>query len=148
MPKIRQAFLEDLALGQCFEKINVVSEDDISRFAEVSGDDNPLHVDEAYARTTLFKGRIAHGMISASYISAILGTQLPGAGSIYLSQSLKFRAPVRIGDSVVSRVEITAIDSLKKKVKLACVCKVKQVIVLEGEAEVMVPHLNNGPEEK
>jgi len=143
MRDVKYADLNDLAVGQYYESRNMVGEADIKIFADVSGDFNPVHLDEAYARTTFFKGRIAHGMLSASYISAIIGTRLPGAGSIYLSQSLKFKAPVRIGDEVVTRVEVVNIDQKRKRVQLSCVCKVKDVIVLDGEAEIMVPASEN-----
>ena len=96
-------FIEDLTVGMAEEASNVVTEVMIEQFAAVSGDDNPLHLDEAYAASTQFKGRIAHGMLGASFISAVIGTGLPGPGAVYMSQNLKFRAPVRIGDVVVTR---------------------------------------------
>ena len=89
--------LEDLSIGQSAERVHAVTEADIVAFAAVSGDTNPLHLDEAYAAKTPFKGRIAHGMLGASYLSAVLGTELPGPGAVYLSQSLRFRRPIRIG---------------------------------------------------
>ncbi|QUD87682.1 MaoC family dehydratase [Phenylobacterium montanum] len=130
--------LEDLSVGQSAERAWTVSEAVIQAFAEVSGDANPVHLDEAYASTTQFKGRIAHGMLAASYISAVIGMQLPGPGSIYLSQSLKFRRPVKIGDGVTARVEIVAIDEAKAHVTLRTVCSVNGKAVVEGEAVVMV----------
>ncbi len=129
--------LEDLSAGQAAENRHVVTDADVRAFAEVSGDDNPLHLDEDYAATTRFGGRIAHGMLAASYISAILGTDLPGPGAIYLSQTLRFRRPVRIGDEVVARVAITAIDE-RGRVTLETACRVGDTIVVEGEAVVMV----------
>src|SRR5271170_4522447 len=92
--------LEDLSVGQSAARTRTVTEADIVAFAAVTGDENPVHMDEAYAAATPFKGRIAHGMLSAGYISAVLGVDLPGPGAIYLSQSLRFRRPVRIGDEV------------------------------------------------
>jgi 3-hydroxybutyryl-CoA dehydratase len=115
-----------------------VTEADIKAFAAVSGDDNPLHLDEAYAARTPFKGRIAHGLLAASYVSAVLGTQLPGPGAVYLSQSLRFRRPVRIGDTVTARVSIAAIDAEKKRVTLETVCLVDGKTVVDGEAVIMV----------
>ena len=132
-------FLEDLKLGQSAERAHVVTEADITAFAEVSGDFNPVHMDEAFAVTTQFKGRIAHGMLSAAYISALIAAELPGAGSIYLSQALRFRRPVRIGDAVVTRVSVAEIDERRARVMLKTECLVADVVVLEGEAVVMAP---------
>ena len=137
-------FLEDLKLGQSAERAHVVTEADITAFAEVSGDFNPVHMDEAFAATTLFKGRIAHGMLSAAWLSALIAGDLPGPGTVYMSQSLRFRRPVRIGDEVVSRVEVTAIDTEKARVTLVTVCRVAGKDVLEGEALVMAPRRGQG----
>ena len=131
--------LEDLHVGQTAENAHVVTDADIVAFAEVSGDRNPVHLDEAFAAGTPFKTRIAHGMLSAGYISAVLGGQLPGQGAIYLSQTLKFRRPVRIGDEMVTRVTVTAVDAEKARVTLSTVCEVGGQAVVEGEAVVMVP---------
>ena len=130
--------LEDLSLGQSAEINHVVTDADIRAFAEVSGDNNPVHLDEAYAAGTPFKTRIAHGMLSAGYISAMLGTRLPGPGAIYISQSMNFKRPVRIGDEVITRATVTAIDAERARVTLATVCEVAGKPVLEGEAVVMV----------
>jgi len=137
-------FLEDLELGLSAERAHVVTEADITAFAEVSGDFNPVHMDEAFAATTAFKGRIAHGMLSAAWLSALIAGDLPGPGTIYMSQSLRFRRPVRIGDEVVSRVEVTAIDTEKARVTLVTVCRVAGKDVLEGEALVMAPRRGQG----
>ena len=131
--------LEDLSVGQRAESSHVVTADDIEAFAAVSGDNNPLHLDEAYAATTRFGGRIAHGMLSASYVSALIATELPGPGAIYLSQSLKFHRPVRIGDTVTTRVQITAIDEADARVTLATRCLVDGKIALSGDALVLAP---------
>jgi 3-hydroxybutyryl-CoA dehydratase len=130
--------LEDLSVGQSAEKVHTVTEADIAAFAAVSGDTNPLHLDEAYAATTTFKGRIAHGMLGASYISAILGNDLPGPGSVYLNQSLRFRRPIRIGDVVTARVSVVAIDAEKARVTLETLCLVDDKAAIDGEAVVMV----------
>ena len=130
--------LEDLSVGQTAERSWTVSAATIVAFAEVSGDANPVHLDEDFAATSVFKGRVAHGMLAASYISAVIGMQLPGPGTIYLSQALKFRRPVRIGDTVATRVSVTAIDEAKAHVTLATVCTVGGKSVVEGEALVMV----------
>ncbi len=132
-------FLEDLGIGQTAELQHTVTDADIRAFAAVSGDHNPVHLDEAYAATTPFKTRIAHGMLSAGYISAVLGTRLPGPGAIYLSQTMNFRRPVRIGDEVLTRATVSAIDAERARVTLATVCEVGGKAVVEGEAVVMVP---------
>jgi 3-hydroxybutyryl-CoA dehydratase len=137
-------FLEDLHVGQSAEMVHTVTDADIRGFAEVSGDNNPMHLDEAFAASTPFKTRIAHGMLSGSYISAVLGTQLPGPGAIYLSQSMSFKRPVRIGDEVRCRATVTAIDPGKGRVTLKTVCEVAGKPVVEGEAVVLAPRRNGG----
>ncbi len=135
-------FLEDLSIGQAAELARTVTGADIEAFAAVTGDNNPVHLDEAYASTTRFGQRIAHGMLSAGYISAVLGTQLPGPGAVYLSQALRFRRPVMIGDTVVARAEITVIDSDRARITLKTTCSVAGKVVADGEAEIMVPRRN------
>ena len=132
-------FLEDLEVGQGAELTRTVADGDLTAFAAVTGDDNPLHLDAAYAAATPFKGRIAHGMLSAGYISAVLGTKLPGPGAIYVSQTLSFRRPVRIGDAVTAAVKVSAIDPAKGRVTFATEARVAGKVVLEGEAVVAVP---------
>ncbi len=132
-------YFDELTVGQAVETSRVVGAADIEAFAEVSGDNNPVHLDDAYARTTTFGERIAHGMLSAAYISAILGTRLPGPGAIYLSQSLRFRRPVKIGDLVVARATVTALDEAKGRVTLETVCEVAGKTVMDGEAVVIAP---------
>ena len=132
-------FFEDLSVGRSAELTRVVSAADIDSFAAVSGDNNPVHLDEAYARTTTFQTRIAHGMLSGAYISAVLGTQLPGPGAIYLSQNLKFRRPVRIGDAVIARVVVQALDARRGHATFTTLCQVDGRTVTEGEAVIMVP---------
>jgi 3-hydroxybutyryl-CoA dehydratase len=133
------ACLEDLEIGQTAELRRTVTAPDIEAFAAVTGDNNPIHLDEAYAAATQFKGRIAHGMLSAGYISAVLGTRLPGPGAIYVSQTLNFRRPVRIGDEVTAEVKVTAIDPARGRVTFATGCVVAGKTVTEGEAVVIVP---------
>ena len=132
-------FLEDLSLGQSAEMTMTVTEKGIQSFAEVTGDNNPVHLDEAYAATTPFKTRIAHGMLSAGYISAVIGTKLPGPGAIYVSQTMRFKRPVKIGDEVTARVTVTEIDQEKSRITLETVCMVGDKAVVEGEAVIMVP---------
>ena len=133
------AYLEELEVGQSAELKRTVAERDLATFAAVTGDDNPLHLDEAYAAGTPFKGRIAHGMLSAGYISAVLGTQLPGPGAVYVSQTLSFRRPVRIGDEVTAEAKIAAIDPARGRVTFETRCVVGGKTVVEGEAVVIVP---------
>ncbi len=132
-------FLEDLSVGQSAELVRTVTEADIVAFAQVTGDTNPVHLDADYAATTSFGERIAHGMLSAGYISAVLGTTLPGPGAVYLSQTLNFKRPVKIGAEVVARVTVTAIDEAKARVTLDTSCLVNGKAVVGGEAVVLVP---------
>ncbi len=131
--------LEDLAVGQSAELVSTVSDEDIRGFAEITGDVNPVHLDDAFAATTRFKGRIAHGMLTGGYISAVIGTRLPGPGVIYISQFMSFRRPVHIGDEVTTRATITKIDPRRALVTLATVCEVGGKRVVEGEAVVLAP---------
>ena len=130
---------EELSVGQSAVYARTVTEADILMFAGVSGDYNPVHINEELAASTMFGGRIAHGMLSAGFISAVLGTRLPGEGAIYLGQTLKFKAPVRIGDTVTATATVAALDPAKKRVTLTTVCKVKDTVVIEGEAVVIAP---------
>lgn len=131
-------YLEDLQIGMSAEFTKTVSEADITAFADVSGDTNPVHLDEAFAAETPFKGRIAHGMLGASLLSTVFGTKLPGPGCIYISQDLRFKAPVRIGDTVVAKVTISEIVAEKRRVTFACECRVGDTVVIDGAATLMV----------
>ena len=136
----RKAYaFEDLEVGMEASFVRTVTEADIVGFSEVTGDKNPVHLDESYAAKTIFKGRIAHGMLTAGYISAVFGTELPGPGCIYVSQTLNFRAPVRIGDRVIAKVTVAELIPAKKRVRFDCVCAIDGKPVLEGEAVLMVP---------
>lgn len=139
---MRGKFLEDLNVGDMTETIHRVTEADIGDFSAVSGDDNPLHLDESFAATTPFKGRVAHGMLAGAYISAVLGTRLPGPGAIYVSQSLNFKRPVRIGDEVTTRVVVAHVDDKRAKVTLSTVCLVNGKVAVDGEAVVIAPRRN------
>jgi len=134
---------DEIRLGDTAEFSNTFSEADIYLYAGISGDFNPAHVNEAYARKTYFKTRIAHGMLPAGLISAVIGTQLPGPGSIYMHQTLSFLAPVRMGDTITARVEVVEkID--KKKVRLKTICvNQDEVMVLKGEAMVSPPRASS-----
>ena len=131
--------IEDLEIGMARSLRKTVTDRDIELFAEASTDRNPVHLDEAYAQDTIFQGRIAHGMLTAGLISAVIGEQLPGHGTVYLGQSLKFMAPVRPGDTVYAEVKVTAIDHAKRRVTLETHCVVGNTVVLKGEALVLAP---------
>ncbi len=131
--------IEDIEIGMSRYLLKTVGDRDIELFAEVSTDRNPVHLDDAYAQDTIFGGRIAHGMLTAGLISAVIGEQLPGHGTVYLGQTLRFMAPVRPGDTVEARVEVTGIDHAKRRVTLDCRCLVGDTVVLKGEAVVLAP---------
>jgi 3-hydroxybutyryl-CoA dehydratase len=131
--------IEDLSVGQSASYSRTISARDVDLFGEVSGDMNPLHFDEEYAKKTLFRGRIAHGMLSASFISTVFGTRFPGAGSIFMSATVRFKAPVRIGDTVTATVTVREIDLAKRRVAFDVACKVGDLTVIDGEAMLKVP---------
>lgn len=144
MKELHGYYIEDLSVGMTDIYAKTVSEADIVLFAGVSGDTNPVHLNHLFAEGTMFKERIAHGMLSASFISTVLGTRLPGPGAIYLSQSLRFRAPVKAGDTVVARATVKEIVPERRRAVLTTVCTVGETVVLDGEAMVMV---SNRPSE-
>ena len=129
--------IEDIAVGMGAEIAKTITEADILLFSAVSTDTNAVHLDEEYGKTTMFGGRIAHGMLSASLLSAVLGTRLPGPGVIYVGQSLRFKAPVRIGETVHAKVTVKEVIAEKCRVVLDTVCTVAGKAVIEGEATVM-----------
>jgi 3-hydroxybutyryl-CoA dehydratase len=132
--------IDELDIGQTASFTKTVSESDVYLFAGITGDFNPAHVNEIYAKNTAFKTRIAHGMLSAGLISNVLGNQLPGPGTIYMQQQLNFRAPVAIGDTVTATVEVIEILRDKKRVRLKTVCtNQNDVVVLDGEALISPP---------
>ena len=129
-----------LTIGQSAERSRTVTEEDIRHFADATGDRNPVHFDELAGKHSIFGSRVAHGMLSAGFISAAIATDLPGPGTVYLSQSLRFLHPVRVGDVIVARVEITAINVARRRVTLATTCVNQEgEAVVDGEAVVMVP---------
>jgi 3-hydroxybutyryl-CoA dehydratase len=130
---------DKLSVGQSASLGKTITEADILLFSAVSMDTNPIHLNEELAEETLFKGRVAHGMLCASLISAVLGTSLPGLGTIYISQSMRFRAPVRIGDTITATVTVAALDHEKKRATMRTMCRVKGKVVIEGEALVIPP---------
>ena len=131
--------IEDIEMGMTRYIRKVITDRDIEQFAEISTDHNPVHLDEEYARDTIFEGRIAHGMLTAGLVSAVIGEQLPGHGTIYMSQNLKFLAPVRPGDLVHAEVKVVDMVIDKRRVKLDCRCEVNGKNVLVGEAMVLAP---------
>jgi len=131
--------IDDLSTGMSAQFAKTVTERDVALFGEVSGDTNPVHFDEEFARTTPFKGRIAHGVLTASYISTVLGMEMPGPGTIFIGLNIRFKAPVRIGDTVTAICTVREIVPEKRRVSFDCACKVGDTVVLEGEAIVMPP---------
>jgi 3-hydroxybutyryl-CoA dehydratase len=131
--------LDELTVGMSASFAKTITDADILMFAGVSGDTNPVHLNEEFAGGTAFKGRIAHGMLTASLISTALGTKLPGAGCIYLSQTMKFLAPVRAGETVRAVVTVMEIESEKRRVTMETVCKVGGNNILVGEAKLLIP---------
>jgi len=136
---LQTLYFEDLSLGMTEALTKVVSSDDVVGFAEITGDRNPIHLSEHFAAKTPFGTRIVHGLYTAGLISALLGTRLPGPGAIYISQSLHFRAPVKIGDTVDVMVTVEELMPEKTRARLACSCRVGETVVLDGEALVKVP---------
>jgi len=139
LPPTRTLYFDDLSLGMTETYHKEVKSSDVVGFAEITGDRNPIHLSEHFAAKTPFGSRIAHGLYTAGLISAVIGTRLPGPGAIYLSQTLNFKAPVRIGDIVEASVEVAELNPQGRRAKLICRCKVGETLVLEGEALVKVP---------
>ncbi len=137
--EIASFFVEDLQVGQSASYERTIGDADVREFALMSGDFNPVHLDEAYAQTTRFKGRIVHGMLPVTFVSTVLGTKLPGAGAIFMGASFRFKAPVRIGDTVVATCTVKEINAPKGRVTFDCVCSVGDTVVVEGDALVKVP---------
>jgi len=130
-------YLDELKPGVTAQIQRTVTERDIQLFGEATGDMNPVHFDEDFAKKTVFRGRVAHGAFSIGYISALIGTVLPGDGSIFLSASIVFKTPVRIGDTVTTSATVREVNG--RAVVLDCVCKVDDRLVLESEAHVLAP---------
>ncbi len=141
LPESRTVYFEDMSLGMTETYLKEVKSSDVIGFAEISGDRNPIHLSEHFAARTQFGSRIAHGLYTASLISAVIGTRLPGPGAVYLSQTLKFKAPVRIGDMVEAKVEVVELIEKGDRARLSCTCSVDGQIVLEGEALVKAPRM-------
>lgn len=131
--------IEEITPGMSASMSHVVTDGDVRKFAEVSGDYNPVHLDEDYAKDSRFGRRIAHGLFSASFFSGLFGTKLPGRGCVYAVQNLKFRRPVYIGDTVVATVTVLTVDAIKKRVLFSTVCTVEGKEVILGDAEIFIP---------
>jgi 3-hydroxybutyryl-CoA dehydratase len=135
----KTVYFEDLTLGMTETFTKTVTSEDVVAFAHLSGDCNPIHLDAEYAKTTRFGERIAHGMYSASFVSAVIGMYLPGPGTVYLSQTLNFKAPVKLGDVVTTNVEVVELIEKGRRVRLKCEGLVDGKVVLDGEALVLAP---------
>jgi 3-hydroxybutyryl-CoA dehydratase len=135
----RTYYFEDLALGMRETLAKTVENEDVIGFAELSGDHNPIHLSEHFARKTRFGARIVHGLYTASLISAAIGMRLPGPGAVYISQTLNFRGPVKIGDVVDVSVEVVELIEKGRRVRLHCECRVGDAVVLDGEGWLSVP---------
>jgi 3-hydroxybutyryl-CoA dehydratase len=142
--ELRLLYFEDLSVGMAETLHKTIAASDVVGFAEVTGDRNPIHLSEHFAAKTPFGTRIAHGLYTASLISAVLGTRLPGPGAIYISQTLNFRAPVKIGDTVDVSVVVAELMPEKTRARLTCTCSVNGDVVLDGEAWVKVPSKDAG----
>lgn len=140
--EVHGLYLEDIKVGMTAVHTKTVTDADIMMFAGVSGDTNPIHLSDDFADRSMFRGRVAHGMLSASFISTLIGTRLPGPGSIYMGQSLKFLAPVRPGQTVNTRVTVKEINHEKARITLHTQCMVGDEVVIEGEALIKVPQRN------
>lgn len=137
---IKNSFkITDIKIGMTASYTQTISDADVKAFAGISGDHNPVHLSEDYAKNSRFKNRIAHGLLTASFFSAIFGTKLPGEGCVYAGQNLQFKKPVYLGDTVVANVTVIAIDVLKKRVTFETVCTVKNRVVTTGTAEIFIP---------
>jgi 3-hydroxybutyryl-CoA dehydratase len=131
--------IEEIRIGMEVSYSQTITDSDIKAFAGISGDNNPVHMSDEYAQNSRYKRRIAHGMMSASFFSALFGTKVPGEGCVYVSQSLKFKRPVYLEDTVTASIIVTKVDLNKRRVFFRTICKVKNKIVIDGEAELFVP---------
>ena len=139
LDQLRGYYFEDLEEGMTDVFAKTITDADIITFAGISGDTNPVHLNHEFASETMFEGRIAHGMLTASFISTVIGTKMPGAGCIYVSQNLRFKAPVRSGETVTATCTVTKLIPEKRLIELKTVCTVSGKPVVDGEATIMVP---------
>jgi len=138
--------IEEIREGMEASYSQTITDSDVKSFAGLSGDRNPVHMDEDYAKKSRFKKRIAHGLMSASYFSALFGTKIPGEGCVYVAQSLQFKRPVYLGDTVIATVKVEKVDINNKRVFFRTICKVKNKIVIDGNAEIYIPAIKDGTE--
>lgn len=131
--------IEEIVVGMKSSFSQTITDTDIKGFAAISGDKNPVHIDECYAEKSRYKKRIAHGLLTASFFSAIFGTRIPGEGCVYVSQTLNFKRPVYINDTVTAEVEVSEVDLAKRRVFFNTTCKVKNKVVTDGMAEIFIP---------
>ena len=131
--------IDDMHVDMEVQSKRIITEADINDFAKISGDFNPIHIDEEYAKKTRYKKKIAHGLMSASFFSALFGTKLPGSGCVYTSQSLRFKRPIFVGDEVNTVIKIKSIDKEQSKIVFTTQCIVKLKIAIDGEAEIYIP---------
>ena len=139
-------FFEDLEIGMTAAYARTIGPADLVMFAGISGDTNPMHLNEEYASATMFEGTIAHGFLCSSFISTVIGTRLPGPGCVYVGQSLKFKAPVRPGDTVTARAEVTELTPGRNRAKLRTTSTVGSTVVIDGEADILVPNRTQAAE--
>ena len=141
--KMKQDSFDEFTVGMTASYSQTITDGDVKSFAGMSGDHNPVHVDEVYAGNSRYKKRIAHGLLSASFFSGIFGTKLPGSGCVYVSQNLKFRYPVYLGDTVRAEVVLKSIDRKSRMMTFDTTCKVGRKVVITGEAEIYIPETKN-----
>ena len=139
MDIINNISIDDMYVGMKADITRTITESDINEFARISGDHNPIHIDNEYAKKSRYKKKIAHGLLSASFFSALFGTKLPGTGCVYTYQSLKFKRPIYVGDVVNSIIKVKSIDKKNKKIMFSTQCIVKAKIAIDGEAEIYIP---------
>lgn len=139
LEKLHGYYFEDLAEGMNDVFAKTVTDADVITFAGISGDTNPIHLNHEFASESMFEGRVAHGMLTASFISTVIGTKLPGPGCIYLGQDLHFKAPVKVGDTVTAECTVTRLIPETRVIEMETVCTVKGDVVLDGRATILVP---------
>lgn len=139
LPTLTSIPLESIEVGMNASYTQIIIDENIRDFANISGDHNPVHLDESFAQTTRFKKRIAHGLMSASFFSQLFGTKLPGIGCVYTAQSLKFLRPVYIGDAVTATIEVLRVDLDRRRITFKTTCVANDKLVIDGEAEIYVP---------
>lgn len=139
MDIINNISIDDMYVGMKADITRTITESDINEFARISGDHNPIHIDNEYAKKSRYKKKIAHGLLSASFFSALFGTKLPGTGCVYTYQSLKFKRPIYVGDVVNSIIKVKSIDKKNKKIMFSTQCIVRTKIAIDGEAEIYIP---------